>query len=289
MKRCKILSILLSILLVTTIVTPNVQAAVKINKSTANIYVGETLTLKVSGTSSKPTWSTSNKKVATVSSYGKVSAKSEGIATIKAKVKNKTLTCKITVKKKFSAVEAIKNLNCKYYEYNGGVVAIIKNNYSYNMSIDATAVFYGLGNKMLDKSSDRSNLLRPGATCALYFYGPTDSDYNTVKYSNYKVTYSCEATDSIDLSKKIKLSYNDGADKVMIEASNNNDESFEFAVVSIVFFKNGEVVGYDSTYLDCEKPGTESYISFDYPYDNDYNTIYPDDYEVYINYAMRYN
>lgn len=100
MKRCRFLKVLLVMLLVATMVTPNVQAAVKLNKSKATIYVGETLTLKISGTKSKATWSTSDKNVATVSTKGKVTAKSEGEVTITAKVKNKKYQCNLTVKEK---------------------------------------------------------------------------------------------------------------------------------------------------------------------------------------------
>ena len=43
-------------------------------------------------------WSSSNKKIATVSSKGKVTAKKKGTATITAKVSGKSYKCKVTVK-----------------------------------------------------------------------------------------------------------------------------------------------------------------------------------------------
>ena len=44
-----------------------VQAAnIKLSKSTLNLYVGKSATLKVSGTKRKVKWSSSNKRVATV-------------------------------------------------------------------------------------------------------------------------------------------------------------------------------------------------------------------------------
>lgn len=77
-----------------------------INKTKVNINQGKTYTLKVKGTSRKVTWSSSNKKIATVNSKGKVSAKKKGTATITAKVGSKKLKCKVTVKyvKKVKAV-----------------------------------------------------------------------------------------------------------------------------------------------------------------------------------------
>ncbi len=74
-------------------------ASVKINKSKYTMNVGEKYTLKMKGTKKKVKWSTSNKKVATVNSKGKVTAKKKGTATITAKVGNKKYKCKIKVEK----------------------------------------------------------------------------------------------------------------------------------------------------------------------------------------------
>lgn len=54
--------------------------------------------LKVTGTSKKVAWATSNKKVATVSKNGKVTAKKKGTAVVSAKVNNRTYKCKVIVK-----------------------------------------------------------------------------------------------------------------------------------------------------------------------------------------------
>ena len=73
---------------------------IKLNVTSKNLTVGSTTTLKVTGTSKKVIWSTSNKSVGTVSSKGKVTAKKVGTCYIYAKVAGKTLKCKVTVKAK---------------------------------------------------------------------------------------------------------------------------------------------------------------------------------------------
>lgn len=80
--------------------TVTVEAAlkVKLNKTKATVYVGKSTQLKVTGTTKKVTWKSSNKKVATVTSKGKVTAKKKGTATITATVSGKKYTCKVTVK-----------------------------------------------------------------------------------------------------------------------------------------------------------------------------------------------
>lgn len=80
--------------------TVTVEAAtkVKLNKTKATVYVGKSTQLKVTGTKKKVTWKSSNKKIATVTSKGKVTAKKKGTATITATVSGKKYTCKVTVK-----------------------------------------------------------------------------------------------------------------------------------------------------------------------------------------------
>lgn len=78
--------------------TTTVQAAtVSINKKSAELVVGDTLQLKISGTKNKITWATDNKSVATVNKSGLVTAKAKGKATIIATVNNKKYKCKVTV------------------------------------------------------------------------------------------------------------------------------------------------------------------------------------------------
>lgn len=74
-------------------------AAVKLNVKRATIYEGETVQLKLKG-ASKVSWTSSAKKVATVSKKGLVRAVKAGSCKITAKNKKtgKTYICKITVK-----------------------------------------------------------------------------------------------------------------------------------------------------------------------------------------------
>lgn len=99
----KLLAMIFVIVLsISMIPTTNVNAAkkVKLNKTKATIYVGKTVTLKLKNNKKKIKWTTSNKKIATVSKKGKVKGKKAGKVTITAKVGKKKYKCKITVKKK---------------------------------------------------------------------------------------------------------------------------------------------------------------------------------------------
>lgn len=78
-------------------VTVAEAATVKINKTKVTLEKGKTTTLKVTGTKSKVTWKTSNKKVASVSSKGVVKALAAGKANITVTVGKKKYTCAVTV------------------------------------------------------------------------------------------------------------------------------------------------------------------------------------------------
>lgn len=98
-KKCRIAVFL--IMLVGFLVMPvkNVSAAANMNKKSISIDVKKTYALKVSGTKQKIKWSSSNRKIATVSPKGVVKGINPGKCTVTAKYGNKKLTCKVTVKK----------------------------------------------------------------------------------------------------------------------------------------------------------------------------------------------
>lgn len=90
-----------------TLVTPmTVEAKAKtpkLNKTKLTLTITEkktkpTVQLKVKNAPKRAKWKTSNKKVATVSKKGKVTAKKKGTAIISVKVAKKTLKCKVVVK-----------------------------------------------------------------------------------------------------------------------------------------------------------------------------------------------
>jgi hypothetical protein len=110
MKRIpKLLSIFLVLAMLFAFIPATVQAAAKpeLNKTKATVCVGEAVKLKVTNyDSSKVTWTSSNKKIATVTSTGKVKGIKAGKVTITAKVGKKTVKATITVAKhKWTKVE----------------------------------------------------------------------------------------------------------------------------------------------------------------------------------------
>ncbi len=103
----KIISAILSaVILICTLVFPvSAAEALKLNVNNINLGVGESYTLKASGTSKTITWTSSNTAVVTVSG-GIVKAKKVGTATVTAKAGSSTASVTIKVKKAPTEIKA---------------------------------------------------------------------------------------------------------------------------------------------------------------------------------------
>jgi len=82
-------------------------AVVKLNITNASVYIGETVTLKVTGTAKDVKWSSSDKNIAAVSSEGVVTGLKKGTVKITALVDTKKYTSTITVMPKELTAEEI--------------------------------------------------------------------------------------------------------------------------------------------------------------------------------------
>lgn len=90
---------------VKTVYEYDVSKPIGISCKKKTLLVGKTFTLKLNGINyNEVKWTSSNKKVATVSRNGKVTAKKAGNATIKADVGKKAYRCKIVVSEKTLSV-----------------------------------------------------------------------------------------------------------------------------------------------------------------------------------------
>lgn len=95
----KIVSMMVVMALVLVMFPVNASSKQKLSKSKASLYVGETLTLNLSGTKGKISWKSSKASVAAVDKNGTVTARKKGSATITATNAGKKYSCKISVSK----------------------------------------------------------------------------------------------------------------------------------------------------------------------------------------------
>ena len=104
--RKKLSILLVAGLLITSISDVGISSAatIKINKKKLSLYVGQTYKLKLkkgeTRINTKIKWISTNKKIVTVNSKGKVKAVGKGRAVVRAKFGKRKFSCIVIVKKK---------------------------------------------------------------------------------------------------------------------------------------------------------------------------------------------
>lgn len=137
-RRITAMLILMAVVLVS--VPCEAAKAAKLSTKKANLFVGETIQLKVTGGSGSVKWKTSDKKIATVSKSGLVTAKRTGSCKITATKGKKKLTCNIQVTKlpknyatvNGKRVKVGKTLKITYYLKSDKPICMVSIKYKYN-------------------------------------------------------------------------------------------------------------------------------------------------------------
>lgn len=123
-----------------------------ISKSSVSLKKGATYKLKVNATSRKVKWTSNNKKVATVSGSGKVTAKGKGQAIITAKLNDKSYTCKVIVGG-HNVIVCPDSISVKYGETKK-VTLTAGDSFSYSLenyslaSVNITPSYFTIGEKL---------------------------------------------------------------------------------------------------------------------------------------------
>lgn len=124
----------------------------------------------------KTTWKSSNSKVASVTSNGKVTAKKKGTATITAKANGKTYTCKVTVlrpvSKKLLKFEEIPTAGNGFG--GAGLAYKITNNNDYTVEFSLWGYFYAMNP---DKNYKYEWTKKEDCYCGTFVIAPGESIY----------------------------------------------------------------------------------------------------------------
>ena len=190
----------------------------------------------------------------------------------------------ITQDEGYEATDTQSNISYNSYKIRNGVLCILKNNNSYPLNVEGQAVYYRAG-AMIGTNSDYNYCLEPGREAVMFFLAPYDSDYNYMDYDSYRINFKANVgTNLVYGASSISVKSNWGTDNVTAEFKNESSTDFKHINATAVFYDiMGNVVGYDNSYVDCEKGGSIDYVSFDFPYDDEFNTIIPASYKIYVN------
>lgn len=282
----KILSVVLALVLSLSLLpVTSISAAskkVKLNKTKATIYVGKTVTLKLGNNKRKVKWSTSNKKVATVSKKGKVTGKKAGKTIITAKVGKKKYKCKITVKKKYNRKITEKD---KQYK-------IIDQEIGYHRTTSNPEGSYYLSFGLTWKGDEISY----GGTCDIAFMNTENKilKTKTVKFTSHDFV-DIQESDGLKRRCKIDIDINDrpgeliGNGNIGFIIKLDNGQEFPLYTRNIYYTKkalSGQTIQFDkvsvvlpvfktiSTYSGSTKVSTVQMNSVEYAYIKQSNGTY---------------
>ena len=265
-----------------------------INKKSLILKKGEKGKLKISGTSQKITWKSSNKSIAEVDKSGIVTAKKEGTATITATVLKKKYLCSVTVKNNeekivFNEKTAKNNISKKIVNANNSVFVIMESKYDCPTDISAKCDFYDENGNPVDYSSDSISFLEKSHMGILEF------DYPSVEFSTYNITY--EYSEGLkyfyhkSVIDKMAVSANlvnsEYSNYLMLTVQNSNSYECYFGEIAIIYYdQSGRIVAIEKEYTG-EVPANGSKTVKSYvPYDSKtYEDIEYQRYDVFISYA----
>jgi hypothetical protein len=149
------------------------------------------------------------------------------------------------------------------------------------VEIYATLAYY-LDGKMVDTAKDYCYGVESGRECALFFYKPDASNYD-----NYKIALQVkEVTGTKCQANKISIDSNMSVDNLSVQVTNNSNVNLPIIIIAVVFYDSaGNAISYDYTSAECSAAGSIDYLSFDFPHDENYDTITPNTYKLFINCA----
>lgn len=257
-----------------------------ISKKSVTVNYGKTYQLKLNGNTQSVSWKTSDSSVATVNSKGKVTAKGVGKATITVKVKSgKSYKCTVTVKDTSASVS---NLYIQKQDTPEGAVAIVTNNNASNVYVVLSCKYYDYYGNMVYETTDYNNCLQSGRTAVFTFYK------NNIDYARSEVSVKSieRAPNYLDFGVQ-NISYyatlNEYGDGLNVTMTNNSYKHYEYINYTVVFYDAyGNILSTNDAYAYCEAAGTSDTRNVYYPFDSNYNTIYPSRYEIYVNFAYEY-
>lgn len=281
----KIISLIVTLVLCLSLFSSSAYAAtLKLDKTSLTLNEGSSYRLSVNTTSAVK-WTTSDKNIATVSSKGTVKAIKEGSATITATVSKKKLTCKVKVKDVLTNEEAAQNILCNPVELSNELILILQNNNKVNIQTEVEVLFYDSNDAVMSTEKAYVWTFETGKKAIESVRYPLDDSYNKMAYSRYeiKITADVNYVSQDKIIDGISLQSNKGARYLIVTATNNSDEDISSVTLSVLYYVGGKMIECSNGYLYDISAGENKSVEIQEPYDENYDKVPYDDYEIIIN------
>ena len=133
--------------------------------------------------------------------------------------------------------------------------------------------------------SDAKNILSVGDKSEIVLKVdnvPSEYKESKIDYDVAIPTYIKDYTDDIEIEHK-------RSNTVIANVKNKGDVTINNLSLSIVFYKDKNIVGYDEEVILDLKSNEQGKLEFFNPMDKDHNYVSYDDYKIYTNYAYSFD
>lgn len=257
--RKKLLSLLLLVVMLVSVLPATKGTAaekIKLNKAKVVLEVDAKIALKLGDIAATDVkWSSSAKKVATVTSKGVVTAKAEGSATITATYNKKKYTCNVNVVDSNKIERETENKGdieiLAEYTLPDSIgwytrhFIVVRNNTEETLKISTSSLAYAKDGSIIGAADGEFDAL--GAGCTSVFYEAFETDQEIDHYKT-ELNYSkSKYYDSV--IQDLSYSRNDIKNGLVLQVKNNGSKAARFVQAYVLFFKEGNLVGYSSAYF----------------------------------------
>ena len=165
----------------------------------------------------------------------------------------------------------------------GKLIVLAKNNNKVPVDVEFEVEFYDAEGTIVGSDSNELVAVGSGAEVAVEMWSTPEN------FDNYKVYVDAEETNEIAYFDKVTLTQNNNGEEIVAQVTNNSEDAIEYITVSVVYYREGKVVGIDDGIESDIKAGRSANFNLIYPYDKNYEDISFDDYKVFVTEAYSYN
>ncbi len=164
----------------------------------------------------------------------------------------------------------------------GKLVVISKNENKVGVDLNIEVEFYDENKAFLGSAEEYSFGLAAGRETAIEIYDTPEN------FATYEVFTDATKTYSATFFDKVELTHSNNGENIIVQAKNNADVVIDTIRVAVIYYKDGQPVGYEYDIETDIKAGRNANFELYYPEDKNYRDIPFDTYKVYLNSAESY-
>lgn len=165
----------------------------------------------------------------------------------------------------------------------GKLVVFVTNDNNVPVDMDIEVEFYDANGNILGSGSDDLSAVGAKSEVAVDIWSTPEN------FDTYKIYVDVVQTTKISYFNNIELVHNNNGKDIVVQVKNNSSDVIDYITVSVVYFQNDKVVGFDESIQSDTNPGRAANFILDYPYNKQYRNVYFDSYKVYVKEAYSYN